>query len=113
MFSGEDRCPVVLVGDVSSAMGQQGRTEVISSALHRFKHEAALDAIADLRLDVALIAFSDDAVFYSEFAPSRELAIPDLKAGGGCAIGKAMDLALAVIDRHKATKADAQGWYRP
>ncbi len=108
----ENRCPVILLLDTSGSMSGAPIME-LSRGLGVFKESVQEDAMASLRVEVAIVTFGpvrliQDFVTIDHFIP------PKLEAVGATPIGEAIDSALDLLERRKATyKENGIQYYRP
>ncbi len=72
----EQRCPVILLCDVSASM-EQFMSDV-NAGLRSFQQEVARDAVAAERVELAVISFSDEVEIEHEFALMRNFDPPTL-----------------------------------
>lgn len=110
----EDRCPVVLLLDVSGSMMDDGKIDRLNEGLASFKAEILADPIAALRVEIAIIAFGGGVSVVHEFSSADTLNLAPLQAGGPTPLGQAMDAALAEIEHRKSEyRANGVNYYRP
>lgn len=108
----ENRCPVILLLDTSGSMAGEPIQE-LNRGLTVFKESVQEDAMAALRVEVALITFGpvqlvQDFVTIDQFVPPR------LNAKGKTPMGEAIECALDRLAARKATyKATGIQYYRP
>lgn len=109
----ENRCACVLLLDVSSSMAGAPISE-LNAGLVTYKDELAADSLASKRVEVAVIAFSDQAQTLCDFTTAMHFQPPTLTAGGSTAMGAAILSAIEAVDRRKAAyKANGILYYRP
>lgn len=110
----EDRCPVVLLLDVSGSMNEDGKIDRLNEGLSVFKSEILADAIAALRVEISVITFGDGVSVVHEFSSADTMNLPTLQASGLTPMGEAMDAALAEIELRKNDyRANGVNYYRP
>lgn len=96
----QPRCPIVLLLDTSESMKGEPIT-MLSKAINEFRSEVAADAIASLRVDLAVISFGGSAQLLHDFASCGSFETPTFSANGGRAIGEAIHLTLDLIEERK------------
>jgi uncharacterized protein YegL len=108
----EPRCPVILLIDNSGSMSGQPIQE-LNKGLVAFKQSVQEDAMASLRLEVAIVTFGpvrllQDFVTIDRFVP------PQLQAEELTPMGEAIEYALDLLDVRKETyKNNGIQYYRP
>jgi uncharacterized protein YegL len=109
----EQRCPCVLVVDVSSSMGGEP-IESLNEGLRRFQEECAADDQAGRRVEVAVVTFGSDVLVAQDFVTVDKLAPPQLIAGGKTMMGTAVNKALDLIeDRKRVYREAGISYFRP
>ena len=77
----EQKCPVVLVCDVSGSMGGKPIKE-LNKGLQQFQEQIINDPVASQRLDCCLISFSSDVKVEQDFALIDQFKMPTLRTSG-------------------------------
>lgn len=108
----ENRCPVVLLLDVSGSMS--GRPiEELNRGLATFQADVLKDGQASMSVDVAIVTFgpvrlTQDFVSITDFTP------PQLRAEGLTPMGEAIEYGLDLLEQRKQTyKGHGVSYYRP
>jgi uncharacterized protein YegL len=110
----DERCPVILVLDVSGSMAEENRIGRLNNALVQFKNDLIQDTLASLRVEIAIITFGSTAEKVQDFVIAKDFLPPTLEAGGTTAMGQAIDLALDSIDARKTVyRASGVSYFRP
>ncbi|WP_237152373.1 vWA domain-containing protein [Oryzibacter oryziterrae] len=110
----EDRCPVVLLLDVSGSMFDDGKIDRLNEGLISFKNEIMSDPITSLRVEVSIITFGGSVNVVHEFSSAELINLPPLQAMGATPLGEAVDAALAEIEHRKAEyRTNGINYYRP
>lgn len=110
----EDRCPVVLLLDVSGSMIDDAKIDRLNEGLIAFKSEVISDPIASLRVEVAIITFGGGVNVVHEFSTADTINLPLLQAMGNTPLGEAVDAALSEIEHRKNDyRANGVNYYRP
>jgi uncharacterized protein YegL len=108
----EPRCPCVLLLDTSGSMNGMPITE-LNRGLQAFQEALANDALALLRVEIAIITFGPVTVA-QEFVTANQFVPPNLTASGDTPMGTAINLALDKIDERKQVyKQNGISYYRP
>jgi len=108
----ENRCPVILLLDTSGSMAGEPIQE-LNRGLTVFKESVQEDAMAALRVEVALITFGS-VQLVQDFVTIDHFTPPQLKAKGVTPMGEAIECALDRLEARKATyKASGIQYYRP
>lgn len=110
----QERCPVVMVLDVSSSMTQDNRIEDLNAALQQFRDELVGDKLAQLRVEICIVAFGSTVEVVRDFVIAKEFEPPMLSANGMTPMGQAMDLALRMVEERKSVYRSSQvKYFRP
>lgn len=108
----EPRCPCILLLDTSGSMKGEPITQ-LNEGLTTFKDELAADALAQKRVEVALITFGPVQV-HNEFQTADQFQPPTLATTGDTPMGAAIQLALTLLEQRKQTyKSNGISYYRP
>jgi len=109
----EQKCPCVLVLDVSGSMKGQPLDE-LQEGLRVFKESATSDFVASQRLEVSLVTFNDGVQVLQPFALLGGDAFPSLSASGTTKLVDGVRKALALVEERKAYyRTTGQNYYRP
>ena len=108
----EPRCPCILLLDTSGSMKGEPIAQ-LNEGLVTFKDELSADALAQKRVEVALITFGPVQV-HSDFQTADLFRPPHLETTGDTPMGAAILQALAILDQRKqAYKSNGISYYRP
>jgi uncharacterized protein YegL len=108
----EPRCPCILLLDTSGSMKGEPISQ-LNEGLVTFKDELSADALAQKRVEVALITFGPVQV-HSDFQTADLFKPPHLETTGDTPMGAAILQALAILDQRKqAYKSNGISYYRP
>ena len=110
----EQRCPCVVVVDVSGSM-HGPRIEAVNQGIAEFYRTIAADDIASQRVELCLLAFHDEVETMQEFTTiDGSMQPPHLQAGGGTEMCQAIDQAMGLLEQRKQTyKDNGVPYYRP
>jgi uncharacterized protein YegL len=109
----EARCPCVILVDTSGSM-QGEKIDALNDGLHAFKKDLAADPLAALRVEIAVISFSNQIKVQQDFATVDRFDPPTLIAGGLTHMGSAVLKALEMTESRKALyNANGVKYYRP
>ena len=108
----EPRCPCILLLDTSGSMKGDPIAQ-LNEGLIAFKDEMSADALAEKRVEVALITFGPVQV-QIDFKTADQFQPPTLVTTGDTPMGAAIDRALSMLEQRKQTyKANGVSYYRP
>ena len=108
----EPRCPCILLLDTSGSMNGEPISE-LNTGLQTFKDELGADALAEKRVEVAIVTFGPVKV-EADFQPAAIFQPPQLSASGDTPMGQAIQTALDMLRQRKDTyKANGINYYRP
>ncbi|MBE9142966.1 SAV_2336 N-terminal domain-related protein [Planktothrix mougeotii] len=109
----EPALPIVLLLDTSGSMSGQPINE-LNQGLVTFQKELNKDALASMRVEVAIIAFNSYINIVQDFVKVNQFQPPHLFAEGTTETGKAIEFTLNLIEDRKVVykKSDIQ-YYRP
>lgn len=109
----EQKCPCVLVIDVSGSMADDSLEEV-NKGLVTFKDEILEDPVARLRVELAIVTFGSDANIVREFSSLDEYEMPELTISGLTNMVAGFREGLSLIGERKAYyRESGQQYYRP
>jgi uncharacterized protein YegL len=100
----EQKCPLVLVLDVSSSMYGTPIDE-LNKGLKVFQVQIQNDEVAAARLETAIITFGEGVQCIRDFSLFENNSIQDLSASGYTPMAEAVSLAIELITERKE-------WYR-
>lgn len=114
----DPRCPVVLVLDASSSMGDTidgvRPIDALNDGLDVLVRELNNDALARRRVELAVVTFGTEANLAADFATVDHLVLPMLEPSGTTSMGAAINVALDALEARKASyKANGIAYYRP
>lgn len=101
----EPRCPCVLVLDTSGSMGGTPIAE-LNAGLKLFPQEVSQDELAAKRVEVAVVTFGGNVSLVQDFCTVDNFINRTLTAGGGTPMGEALELAVELVKKRKATYKD-------
>jgi uncharacterized protein YegL len=108
----EQRCPCVLVLDVSGSM-RGPRIAQLNEGLRSFMEDIKADSMAAKRVELAIVTFGPTRLI-QPFATLDQIAFRPLKPEGATPMGEAVNLAIqTVAERKAAYRANGVGYYRP
>lgn len=109
----ENRCPCVLVLDVSASMSGAPIRE-LQQGLKQYADELLSDSIARKRVEVAIITFGDSVRTESAFSTADSLLMPQLTANGVTPMAGALLEAVRMVEERKAEyRSHGVQFYRP
>jgi uncharacterized protein YegL len=109
----ENRCPVVLLLDVSGSMVGEPIQE-LNRGLAAFKEDVIKDAQASLSVEVAIVTFGGSVQLTQDFVNIEDFTPPQLKADGLTPMGQAIEYGLNLLENRKTTyKDNGILYYRP
>lgn len=95
---GEPHLACALLLDVSGSMAMKNRAiDKLNEALVRFKNSVSKDPIAQKRVDVAIITFSDEAKMVCDFTPISNMPTTPLEAYGLTNMAAGIDMAIDAV----------------
>ncbi len=101
----EQRCPIILILDVSGSMGGQ-KIQTVNQALVKFSEIIKEDSVTALRADVAVVEFDHEARVVQDFTNGTDFEPPVLEVKGGTNYSKAVNLALDISEARKQSYRD-------
>jgi uncharacterized protein YegL len=109
----EDRCPCVLVLDVSSSMAGQAINE-LQQGLIQYRDELLDDSLASKRVEIAVITFGNTIRVEHDFATARSFVVPLLTANGMTPMAGALLEAVRLVESRKQVyRQNGINYYRP
>ena len=109
----ENRCPVILLLDTSRSMSGQPIQE-LTQGLKTFKDEVFRDTQASLSVEVAIVQFGASVKLVQDFITIDDFIPPLLTADGMTPMGEAIEYALDLLEKRKATyRENGIQYYRP
>jgi uncharacterized protein YegL len=109
----EQKCPLVLVLDVSGSMYGKPIDE-LNKGLKEFKEDIEKDVTASARLEVSIVTFGSSVDVLQDFALLDDFTMPTLSINGSTKMVDGMKKALEILDdRKKWYKSTGQTYYRP
>jgi len=109
----EPRCPCILLLDTSGSM-HGAPIAALNEGLRTFAANLQKDGLASRRVEVAVIAFSNEVRVLQDFVTADQFEPPTLIAGGMTHMGTAIQKALDLLHERKAQYRTAGvAYYRP
>jgi len=109
----EPRCPCVLVLDVSGSMAGHPILE-LNKGLQQFKTELQTDALAEKRVEVAVVSFGGAVAVEADFQSVPFFVPMQLQANGDTPMGAALVQAIDMVQKRKQTyRANGLAYYKP
>lgn len=110
----EPRAAVIVLIDVSPSMEGE-KLRMAQQGMEAFLRDLQEDSLANKRAEVCLIGFAGDTQVLSGFRSPSDVIAPQLRiAGGGTAIGSAVNEAFRVLGERKAMyNQSGIAYYRP
>jgi uncharacterized protein YegL len=109
----EPRCPCVLLLDTSGSMHGAAIT-ALNEGLRAFQQDLAKDALASLRVEVAIVTFDSSVTVAQDWVTADRFQPPSLPARGATHMGAAIHKALDMLGERKASyRANGVAYYRP
>ena len=113
MDNPEDRCPVVLLLDISGSMDGEP-LEKINIAIKEFKSALCLDDFARLRVEVSTVTFGSTVNVRQDFVSPEQFDDSDLTSQGRTPTGEAILKGFDLLESRKHQyKANNIKYYRP
>lgn len=114
----EQRCPCILLLDVSGSMSRDhngsSAIDQLCEGLKLLKETIAADSVASKRVEVAVVTFGENVTVLQDFVPVEYFYPPELIASGMTPMGQAINCALEMLDSRKEVyKASGISYYRP
>jgi uncharacterized protein YegL len=109
----EPRCPCLILTDVSGSMAGKPIAEV-NAGQQRLKAKLVEDALACLRVELALVTFNENVTVAIDFCSPDNFNPPTLTASGGTHLGAAILKGLEMLNARTAEyRAAGISYYRP
>lgn len=109
----EPRCACVIVADVSGSMSGDPIAE-LNTGLQHLKTKLLEDALACLRVELALVTFNTNVTIEADFCSAENFNPPTLNASGGTHLGAAVLKGLEMVKNRTADYGAAGlSKYRP
>jgi len=109
----ENRCPCVLVLDVSASMGGAPIRE-LQQGLKQYADELLSDSIARKRVEVSIITFGDSVRTEVPFSTADSMILPQLNANGVTPMAGALLESVRLVEERKAEyRSHGVQFYRP
>lgn len=110
----EDRCPCLLLVDVSYSMSGK-KIKQLNDAMPLLFEGVTQDSLASQRVELAVASFgNDDVDLVQDFATVDACKAPSLSADGNTPMGKAIHFGLDLVQQRKDIyRANQIGYYRP
>ena len=109
----EPRCPCLILTDVSGSIAGAPIAEV-NAGLQRLKAKLVEDALACLRVELALVTFNENVTVEIDFCSPDNFTPPTLTASGGTHLGAAILKGLEMLNARTAEyRAAGISYYRP
>jgi uncharacterized protein YegL len=108
----EQRCPCLLILDVSASMRGRPIAE-LNEGLRHFQEALSADSLASRRVEIAIITFGPVQVL-SDFESATRWSPPTLSDQGDTPMGAAIEAGLNLLrDRKNTYQANGISYYRP
>jgi len=108
----EPRCPCILLLDTSGSM-KGNPIGQLNAGLVAFKDELSADALAEKRVELAILTFGPVQV-QADFQTADQFQPPTLETTGDTPMGAAIEQALEMLEQRKQTyRANGVSFYRP
>ena len=109
----EPRCACIILADRSGSMSGSP-ISAVNTGLKLLKTTLADDALACLRVELALVSFNETATVDVDFCSPENFTPPTLGAGGGTNLGSAILFSLKKLNARRAEYiAAGSSFYRP
>lgn len=100
----DQRCPTLLLLDVSGSMAGQPIRELQDGVI-KYIDELAAHNLARRRVEVSVVTFGGEPRIAHAFAPADQFVVPELTASGDTPMGKAINVGLDLLRQRKAELA--------
>jgi uncharacterized protein YegL len=95
--------PVLVLADISGSMGEHGKIQTLNTAIAAMIRDFSAADATNGEITVGVIAFGDDqARVHLSVQPASVIRWSDLAPAGNTPLGKAFDLARAVLEDEEA-----------
>ncbi len=109
----EQRCPCVLLLDVSGSMAGAPIAQ-LNTGLQDFRDSIQKNELASMRVEVAIVTFGGSVEVKQDFVTVDQFFPPNLSSGGGTPMGAAINTALDKLEeRKKIYKSAGISYFRP
>lgn len=109
----EQKCPVVIISDVSGSMAGKPIREQ-NKGLQEFQDQIIKDSVVSARIECCLISFSSDITVEQDFALMDQFKMPTLRTSGSTRMVSAVFEGIEQITKRKRWYKDTgQTYYRP
>lgn len=109
----EQRCPVLLLCDTSGSMFG-GPIQLLNSAIRQFREEVNEDAIASLRVEMAIVSFDSTVTTRQPFVRMEYFDPPMLEANGATDMARGIQYAIDMLEsRKKSYQEEGIPYFRP
>ena len=109
----EPRCALVVLADVSGSMAGE-KISVLNAGLETLAEELKKDSLASLRVEVAVVTFSNGASVVQDFVSARDFFAPTLRAASRTDMGAGINKGLDMIElRKQQYRKNGIDYYRP
>jgi uncharacterized protein YegL len=106
------RCPCLLLLDVSGSMGGQP-IEELNAGIALFKDELSADSLASKRVQIGVVTFGPVEIV-NKFVDAGMWAAPQLTSQGNTPMGEAIEKGLQLLEEQKANyRSSGIPHYRP
>jgi uncharacterized protein YegL len=109
----EQRCPCVLLLDVSGSMNGAPISQ-LNAGLQAFRDSIQKNELAAMRVEVAIVTFGGSVEIKQDFITVDQFTPPTLSSGGSTPMGAAINTALDKLEERKQIyKSAGISYFRP